>query len=377
VSSGVAGWSRFDLAVVGGGPVGLATAIEAALAGWSVAVLEPRVPPVDKACGEGLMPAARTALARLGVDPPGMPFRGIEYRTPVAAAVAEFRAGPGLGVRRTELSTALWDRALDVGVEHVPVRAGRPTTCDDGIRVAGVRGDGAPGEAARGEAGPVSGVEARWLVAADGLHSPIRRSLGLTASGPSAARDPAGGRVRYGLRRHYRIAPWNDLVEVHWAADCEAYVTPVAPDLVGVAVLGPGGAPFDTWLDRFPVLRSRLESAAEAGPVRGAGPLRQTARRRVSGRVLLVGDAAGYVDALTGEGLAVGLACARELVGCLRAGRPEDYERAWRRATRRYRVLTGGLLLAAGRPRLRRAIVPAAQRLPRVFAEVVNQLGRG
>jgi flavin-dependent dehydrogenase len=92
--------------------------------------------------------------------------------------------------------------------------------------------------------------------------------------------------------------------------------------------------------------------------------------------VLLVGDAAGYVDALTGEGVAVGLASARAAVGCLVAGRPDDYEGAWRTASRRYRWITGSLLWAAGRPVLRGAIVPAAVRLPRVFGAAVGQLAR-
>jgi flavin-dependent dehydrogenase len=104
--------------------------------------------------------------------------------------------------------------------------------------------------------------------------------------------------------------------------------------------------------------------------------LRQRSQRRVQGRALLVGDAAGYVDALTGEGISVGLACARELVGCLVADRPQDYEQVWLRATRRYRLLTGGLLAVAGRPALRRVVVPAAQRMPWLFARIVDQLGR-
>jgi flavin-dependent dehydrogenase len=341
-----------DLVVIGGGPIGLGTALEARLVGLSVAVVEPRGVPVDKACGEGLMPAGRAALERLGVRPAGRPFRGIHYLTPRASAVAPFRSGPGLGVRRTTLSAALWDRASAVGVQAVAGRAGVPRPRPEGgVRVA------VPGA---GE------LVARWVAAADGLHSPTRRGLGLDV--PVAAR-------RYGLRRHYRVEPWTDLVEVHWAADAEAYVTPVAPDVVGVAVLGPGGAGFDAWLERFPQLGARLDGA-DAGPVRGAGPLRQRARRRVAGPVLLVGDAAGYVDALTGEGVAVGLACARSLVACLVAGRPEDYERAWLRTTRRYRWLTGGLLAATQRRLPRRAVVPAAQRLPGVFAGVVDQLGR-
>jgi flavin-dependent dehydrogenase len=216
----------------------------------------------------------------------------------------------------------------------------------------------------------VAGVSASWLAVADGLHSPTRRALGVQLE-PSPRVRP-----RYGLRRHYRVEPWNDLVEVHWSRRAEAYVTPVAADVVGIAVLGPGdGTRFDDWLSEFPELRDRVRGAEPASAVRGAGPLRQRTVRRVRGRALLVGDAAGYVDALTGEGLSVGLACARELVRCVAEGRPGDYERAWRGATWRYRALTGGLLWAAQRPAVRRTIVPAAERLPRVFSTIVRQLG--
>src|SRR5918911_4350702 len=86
-----------DLLVVGGGPVGLATAIEGVLAGLSVVVLERRGSPVDKACGEGLMPAARSALDRLGVEVSGREFTGIRYCAPGTSAVARFRQGPGVG----------------------------------------------------------------------------------------------------------------------------------------------------------------------------------------------------------------------------------------------------------------------------------------
>ena len=90
--------------------------------------------------------------------------------------------------------------------------------------------------------------------------------------------------------------------------------------------------------------------------------------------MLLVGDAAGYVDALTGEGIAIGLAAAERLVRCVAADDPQSYERAWRRASRRYRAVTETLVWAAGRPVLRRAIVPTACRLPPVFGYLVRQL---
>jgi flavin-dependent dehydrogenase len=92
--------------------------------------------------------------------------------------------------------------------------------------------------------------------------------------------------------------------------------------------------------------------------------------------VLLVGDAAGYVDALTGEGIALGLAQARVAVAGIVAGRPETYDAQARRLGRRHELLTHALLRATAQPALRRRLVPAAQRLPWVFATAVNQLAR-
>jgi flavin-dependent dehydrogenase len=203
-------------------------------------------------------------------------------------------------------------------------------------------------------------------VAADGLHSPLRRRLGLEGA-------PVRHR-RFGLRRHFRVEPWTSYVEVHWATGAEAYLTPVAPDLLGVAVLGTAGRPFDQQLDAFPGLRDRLAATDPVGEVLGAGPLRQRVRGRVAGRVLLVGDAAGYVDALTGEGVALAVRQAAAAVDAIVAGDPQRYEQEWRAITRRYRLLTGALLAASRVGPARRALVPTADRLPGAFAAVVNAL---
>jgi len=335
-----------DLLVIGGGPAGIATALHAAAAGLEVEVLEPRRAPVDKACGEGLMPAAVAALRALGVDLEGRPFTGIRYVDGRHEAVAAFRSGTGLGVRRTCLSAALHARLSAAGVEMVDRTIGTITQTDRSVTAAG--------------------VTARYLAAADGLHSPIRRQLGLGR--------PSRRRARYGLRVHYGAAPWSDEVEVHWSSHCEAYVTPVGPDLVGVAVLSSERRTYQDQLAAFPVLIERLGGSAPETTVRGAGPLRQRASARVAGRVLLVGDAAGYVDAITGEGIALALAEAKALVRCVVADRPDAYERDWRRATRSYRMITEALLLARGPLHLGRAIVPAAQRLPRAFEALVDAL---
>ncbi|MQW77225.1 NAD(P)/FAD-dependent oxidoreductase [Nocardioides sp. dk4132] len=337
-----------DLLVAGGGPAGLATALHAARAGWQVEVWDPRRGAIDKACGEGLMPGALSALHALGVDPPGCELHGVRYAARGRVATADFRHGPGRGIRRTALHAELTRAALAAGVrlEHRAVGAVHQDEAE--VRVEEVR--------------------ARHLVAADGLHSPLRRRLGLTL--------PASRHARFGLRRHFAVAPWSPYVEVHWARHVEAYVTPVGHHLVSVAVLGASKAAYDTHLEAFPGLRRRLERAEPASQIRGAGPLRQGARRRVAGRVLLVGDAAGYVDALTGEGLALGFAQAEAAVAAMLAGDPQRYEQDWVRVTRRYRWLTAGLLAGTRLRPLRRAIVPAALALPRLFDGAVNELAR-
>ncbi|MFF1674657.1 NAD(P)/FAD-dependent oxidoreductase [Streptomyces sp. NPDC058256] len=334
-----------DVLVAGGGPAGLAAAIHAALAGLEAVVVEPRTGPVDKACGEGVMPGGVSALRALGVEVTGRELRGIRYVDGTTRAEASFRGSNGLGVRRTTLHSALHQRAVDVGVRMLPGKVSEVRQSADTVTAAG--------------------TTARWLIAADGLHSPVRRGLGLELPG-----RPHG---RYGLRRHYRVEPWTDFVEVHWSTHGEAYVTPVGDDLVGIAVLSRSRRGYDEHLAGFPDLVASLRGPA-ATEVRGAGPLRQRVKRRTAGRVLLVGDAAGYLDALTGEGIALSLATAGAAVRCLAAGRPAEYEHAWARLTRRHRLLTGALLAASHRPGTARLIVPAASRMPPVFSAAVRAL---
>ena len=330
-----------DLLIAGGGPGGLAAALHARRQGLSVVVAEPRESPIDKACGEGLMPGGLAELTSLGVDPAGLPFRGIAYLTEHRRAEARFRGAPGRGVRRTTLHAALAARAKEQDTEWIRARITSLDQDAHGVTAAGVR--------------------AKWLVAADGLHSAVRRAVGIEAV--------AGTPRRYGVRWHYRVPAWSEFVEVHWSRWGEAYVTPVEPDLVGVAILS-GKRPV---LDWFPWLAQHLEGADRA-QARGCGPMRQVVSRRVAGRVLLVGDAAGYEDALTGEGISLAVKQAAAAVSAIVDDAPSSYEAAWRRITRHYRLLTRGLVLATVPPGTRRAIVPACMRLPGVFEQAVHTL---
>jgi 2-polyprenyl-6-methoxyphenol hydroxylase-like FAD-dependent oxidoreductase len=340
-----------DLLVVGAGPVGLATAIRARLRGLEVAVIEARrAPPLDKACGEGLMPEGVAALARMGVRLPeraGAPFSGIRYVDGAVVAEGCFTSGHGLGVRRTALSAALLERAREVGAEiHFATPMRTWSRSAEGIRAETPKG----------------AFRARLLVGADGARSRVRAEAGLEGR-------PPRGPGRYGLRRHFGVTPGSGRVEVHWAEGAEAYVTPVSPDEVGVALLWRGGrARYEDLLGRFPALAARLAGARPRSSVRGAGPFHQRVTRRFAPGVALVGDAAGYLDAISGEGLTLGFRCAEALVDVVAAGQPlAAYERAYRELSATIWRMTRLLLAVAALPALRRRVIRTLAARPELF----------
>ena len=180
---------KTDVVVVGGGPAGLAAAIAARLQGLRVVVLEAAHPPIDKVCGEGVMPEALAALRRLGVHltpEHGTPLVGLRFVDGARRVDARFPSGIGVGIRRPLLHQALVERAHEVGVAihwATPVRAVAPAVVQS-KRLS---------------------VAYRWLIAADGLHSAIRRWTGLN--------QIAVERTRLGFQRHYRVPPWSGLAE--------------------------------------------------------------------------------------------------------------------------------------------------------------------
>lgn len=357
-----------DVVVVGGGPAGLATAIAARGQGLSVAVVDRRPEwPVDKACGEGLMPDGLAALGRLGVgggELRGAPFGGIRYIDGETVAEGEFPAGPGLGVRRTRLHRALVRRAEEVGVEV------RWETRVEGLRhLSGPFGGSFEVRLAEGE----DRLASRWVVGADGLLSRMRGWGGLDSA--RGAKASEGG--RFGVRRHYAVGGSGgmevpDKVEVWWGEGCEAYVTPVAADEVGVAILWSGRkAGFDELLAGFPRLAASLAGCAERSRDRGAGPLRQRVGGVTRGNLALVGDAAGYVDAITGEGLSLAFRQAEALAAALAAGDPRRYATAHRRLGRVPDAMTRLLLAVERRPWLRRRTVRALAADPALFSRLL------
>ena len=329
-----------DVCVIGGGPAGLAAAIALRMRGFTVTVRDARRPPIDKACGEGLLPAAFASLAELGIDAhslPGVPLTGIRFSGHGVSVVGSFPGGEGRGVRRTFLHAALCDRAASCGVAlqwNASVHS-------------------------------LDSLTERWIVGADGIQSRVRQWAGLD----SVRRNS----VRFGFQRHYQLAPWSNEVEVYWSERGQAYVTPIGPDEIGVAVLTRHrGLRIDDVLNAFPDLVRRLAGSGGKTRERGSATASRKLCRVTAGRVALVGDASGSVDAITGDGLALAFDQALLLASALEKGSLEAYGK--RHASLSLRAfLMGDLMLGLDRfPAAQKYAMRALHILPGAFRTLVG-----
>ena len=331
---------KTDVLIVGGGPAGLAAAIAARQRGFTVTVVDAAKPPIDKACGEGLMPDGVEALARLGVRIAPCdfaPFWGIRFINGGTVARADFPGVFGMGVRRTRLHPLLVNRAEEVGVRLLWNTAVRE----------------------------LDFPSARWIVGADGMNSAVRRWAGFGGC-PARLR-------RFGFRRHFPVAPWTDTVDVHWGRDCQVYVTPVGANEVCVAVISRhrhlrlGDA-----LIEFPELAARLGPYAPVTPERGSVTECRRLPRVYRGNVALIGDASGSVDAITGEGLALSFRQALALAEAFAADDLRLYDAAHRRIARMPGAMANLMLLIDERGWLRHPVIRLLAAQPRLFSALLR-----
>jgi flavin-dependent dehydrogenase len=342
--------SDCDVLVIGGGPAGLAAALAARRRGFSVTVADSFVPPIDKPCGEGLMPDGIAALGRLGVTLPASGahrFRGIRFVSSGMSAEAVFPRGFALGVRRTHLHRVMVEHAESAGVRFLWHTV-----------VTGLHPQGAlmRREPSRGEL-----LRARWVVGADGSSSLVRRWAGLDTH--------RRRHERYAFRRHYRVSPWSDFMELHWGSRCQLYATPVASDLVCVALISRDPAlRLDEALLAFPEVAERLRGAEHGSVERGAMSVTRKLARVCTTRVALLGDASGGVDAITGEGLCLAFHQADLLSDCLLHENLAPYQAGHRALARRPILMADLMLLLEQRPALRRRLMQAFHSRPHLFA---------
>ena len=359
-----------DVAVIGAGPAGAATALFAARRGRRVVIFDKDAFPRDKPCGEGLMPSGLPLLRELEVDAADIardapPLNGIRFGLPHApAAVVAFPEHhgeqAGLGVRRLD-----FDARLAGALERQPRIQFRPQTEVREVR----RVPNTPPTliTADGE------VRARYAVVADGLRSSLRHRLGWTV-GP---RPPH----RYGIVGHWQVeGPVDPWVRITFDDGLEVYEGPVAGNqrMVGLLCYQTrmrefGGRLEARYREVVQSVRPELGQAEQVGPIVAVGPFWYRASTVAEHGVFLVGDAAGFTDPITGEGIAAGLRQARVLASSLDAPKPErTYREAHRRLTKDPRRVASLLLRLSRTPELVARGIRSHERAPQTLSTLVG-----
>jgi menaquinone-9 beta-reductase len=342
-----------DVLVIGGGPAGLSAAIALRQRGADVLVAEAMHPPIDKACGEGLMPDSRVELSRLGIDlcqKDGGEFQGIRFVNRNGGredcVSAQLANGIGLGVHRAHLHQLMVDRAESIGVRlvwgtHVDLKQHGEVS---------LNGDN---------------CSFGHLIGADGQGSAIRRWAGLDRHALVS--------TRFGFRQHFRVRLWSRFVEVHWGAKGQAYVTPVGPEEICLATISASPqSRMEQVLESIPFLKDALHGLEITSGVRGAVTTTRRLQCVARDRVALIGDASGSADAITGEGLAMVFRQAQSLSRAIERDDLSIYAREHPGILRMPMTMARIMLMMDRWPLLRNRIMRVLAEDPALFSRMLG-----
>ena len=339
---------RSEVIVVGAGPAGIVAAIAAQKRGQHVTVLDARKPPIDKPCGEGILPQGVAALKTLGISfPPesAFPFKGIRFVDEKHSVRADFADETGLSVRRVKLHQLLVDHAMETGVEfrwesRVMQMDHRTVTT------------------------PQEQFSYDWLIGADGQNSFVRKWAGLDPRYPR--------KKRFGFCIHFGLEPWSDVAEVHWTEGCQIFITPMRGREVGIAVLSRNPQlRFDGAIKRFPAVAEKLNgiepTTRETGDTTSLRILPAVTRSNVA----LIGDASGTVDAVTGHGLSLSFQQAISLAESIERRDLGYYESAHKKTASIGITMTRLMLLMSESDWIRRRTLRLFQITPSLFSRML------
>lgn len=368
-----------DVVIVGGGPAGSTTASLLAARGHAVLVLDRARFPREKPCAEYCSPGVIDVLKRIGAldkierlapsRPRGM---HVNARGSVYAQTYD-DTHRALGVMRPLLDRALLEHAIDNGAKLWERCLVSEVISNNG-RVSGVR--------ARTPRGIIN-IEAQFVVGADGVHSTVAKSLGLTKE--------ARRLRRLGLVARYEgETNISEYGEMHVAKKMYCGLAPVGNGVVNVGLVeelsrdhrrGPIDDYFEQRLTQIPGVVRALGRARRITPVRGVGPLAHTVKRVAGPGYLLVGDAAGFHDPFTGEGiyraLHGGELAAEAIDAALREGnnRPIGYEEARSAAFADKEAVCSLVQFFLARPRTFNYVIKRLATRPEVAGQLTGVLG--
>ncbi|HEX7196846.1 MAG TPA: NAD(P)/FAD-dependent oxidoreductase [Candidatus Limnocylindria bacterium] len=323
-----------DVLVVGSGPAGSALAARLADAGASVLLAEAAEHPRPKACAEYASPRIAEELHRLGVragwTDAAVPLDGMDLHAGGRMVPIRYADGDGTrhawGVDRRSFDALLAAHA-----------AGRGADLRERTRVTGLlddRGRISGGRLHDLRTGRRESVTAAWTVGADGTRSSVSRLLGVDR--------PVRFPRRLGLVAHHAGADGlGDHGEMHVGRGYYVGLAPMPGGELNVGMAlpmrgdhGSAASRFEAAIAGIPAVARRLAGSARLTPIRGAAPIGHRVSAPAGPGWLLIGDAAGFVDPFTGEGIHRALRSARAAADAILAGGDvaADYRDERRRA---------------------------------------------